>query len=216
MKLSNYAQRVRALTMPGLAVAAVLLSAGTAPAQEGQVEALQQGGYILLLRHAEAVPGARPDALAALPAQFADCDDPGRMLTAKGVADSHTMGNALNTLAIPVGAVMVSPACRAVETAWYAFDRATIAPDLLGLKGNGPPAAQNPQVMALNEMLAASPAPDTNSVLLTHSSNALEATGVTLEEGDAVVVRPDGIGSYELLGVIKPEDWVALAAGAGQ
>jgi hypothetical protein len=48
------------------------------------------------------------------------------------------------------------------------------------------------------------------TVLVTHGSVVVDATGQTLEEGEALVFRPLGSGRFRLLGRILPREWRTL------
>jgi len=90
------------------------------------------------------------------------------------VAEMRAVGEAYRALAAPVGRVMSSPACRCIETAWYAFGRAEVTPDLMGLWGATVTEAENAErAAALRRMLAARPAPGLNTVIAAHISNIL-------------------------------------------
>ena len=75
------------------------------------VQALQHGGYVIVMRHASSPqqPPAKENA---------DPDNPGdeRQLDARGMATAVAMGDAVRSLKIPIGEVLSSPAYRALET----------------------------------------------------------------------------------------------------
>src|ERR1051325_9127965 len=95
--------------------AATLLLAGTVHAQQLQgdtlVKALQQGGYVIVMRHASS-PREVPDKQTANP----DNVKPERQLDQEGRATATAMGKALRDLKIPIGTVFTSPTYRALET----------------------------------------------------------------------------------------------------
>jgi broad specificity phosphatase PhoE len=101
------------------AIAGVLLASGGASAQQLQgkslVNALQRGGYVILMRHANA-PRELPSA------QTADPENVHleRQLDENGRTTAVAFGKALRDLKIPVGQVLSSPTYRAFETARYA------------------------------------------------------------------------------------------------
>jgi hypothetical protein len=63
---------------------------------------------------------------------------------------------------------------------------------------------------ALRALLAQPPAPGTNSALVTHTLNIQSALFLDIEEGEAVVVSPDGAGSFAVIGRIPAERWDLL------
>lgn len=79
------------------------------------VNALRNGGYVIVMRHATS-PGTPPDAATADP----DNKKLERQLDEVGRTNSIAMGRALKGLRIPVGNVQSSPTFRALETAKYA------------------------------------------------------------------------------------------------
>ena len=79
------------------------------------VNALRQGGYVIVMRHASS-PREVPDKQTANP----DNVKPERQLDQEGRSTATAMGKALRDLKIPVGAVFTSPTYRALETIRYA------------------------------------------------------------------------------------------------
>ena len=75
------------------------------------VALLRQGGYVILMRHANS-PGALPDAASA------DPENTGheRQLDAAGLADATAFGAGLRRARVRIGAVFISPTFRARET----------------------------------------------------------------------------------------------------
>ena len=109
------------MRVPLIALAAILLTGltGAAQAQTLQghalVEALQKGGYVILMRHTSS-PREVPDKKSANP----DNVKPERQLDAEGRATATAMGKAVRDLKIPIGEVYTSPTYRALETVKYA------------------------------------------------------------------------------------------------
>ena len=98
------------------------------PKLEGQalVDALKQGGHVILLRHMATEP-VTPD-----PDLFdlSDCSTQ-RALSEKGRSQAVLMGKAFRKLGIPFGEILSSPYCRCQETGKLAFGRATRSDILL-------------------------------------------------------------------------------------
>src|SRR5207245_2476818 len=98
-----------------IALGAVLVVTDHAHAQSlsgsALVSALQQGGYVIVMRHASS-PGQAPSAQTAT----ADNVKRERQLDEAGRAGSVGMGRAIRELKIPVGEVLTSPTYRALET----------------------------------------------------------------------------------------------------
>ena len=190
---------------------AVLLLTGcsglSAPSPEGPltgdalVEALQDGGLVLYLRHA----ATDDDAADGLPTD--DCSRQ-RGLTDAGRQQAREIGAAIRSLDIPIGRVLASPYCRTVDTASLAFGKVERSEALLpiprGADGEERGKAQ------LRELLSDEP-DDGNTVLVGHVTNLRLAVDATPEEGGAVVLRPDGDGRFLLIGEIAPGAWQRLA-----
>ena len=207
--------RARRALLHTLAAGAALLLWQLAPAQTLQggplVAALRRGGYVILMRHASS-PQEPPT-----PAQ-SDRDNPRheRQLDATGRATAREMGAALHRLHIPVGAVLCSPTYRALETVRLAQLGKPQVREQLGDAGHSMQAdTTGARGKWLRAQVAASPAPGTNTLLVTHLPNITEAfpAGTAgLRDGGALILRPDGHGGAELVARIGIEEWPRLAA----
>src|SRR5829696_2080349 len=87
---------------------------------------LQQGGNVVFFRH------AMTDMLVMDQRPLTDLNDCSkqRNLSPSGIAISKEIGEAIRQLGMPIGDVLVNPFCRCMDTARYAFGRATARPDL--------------------------------------------------------------------------------------
>jgi phosphohistidine phosphatase SixA len=191
----------------------VLAGFASAPARalEGKdlIQALRAGGFVILVRHG-ATFGNQADTD---PFNFADVGKQ-RNLNDKGKALARTFGDAIRAAEIPVGAVHTSKFNRAYETAVLAgFKNIETTPDLTegGLVVS--PDENNRRAKALRNMLATVPEQSTNTILITHKPNIVDALGkdwFDVTEGEASIFRPEG-GQYQLLGRLQMEDWSAIA-----
>jgi hypothetical protein len=103
--------------------------------------------------------------------------------------------------------VRSSPFCRCADTARLAFGYVLLDNDLL--PAHGPNTQQH--LAAARRQLGTPPLPGRNSVLVTHADTIKALTGVELEEGEALVVRPAPKGgSFAPAGRIRAEQWSAL------
>jgi len=189
--------------------AATLLLAGTATAQqsisaqhlqgEALVKALQQGGYVIVMRHASS-PREVPDKQSANP----DNVKPERQLDPEGRATATAMGKALRDLKIPVGTVFTSPTYRALETIRYAqLGNPQPVPEL-GENGQSMQGGTAAQAAWLKKKVTEFPK-GTNTLLVTHSPNislAFPDASANLAEGEALVFSPSGVVAR-----IKIEEW---------
>jgi phosphohistidine phosphatase SixA len=167
--------------------------------------ALQAGGLVLVLRHA-ATDFSKPDED---PVDLTDCATQ-RNLSQQGRADARAIGRGVRRLDLRVSAVLTSAFCRTRETARLAFGRATVTPTLLITAAHD--ARWRAQIRAARRLLGAKPTPGTIKVLVTHGVVVSDATGLTLEEGETLVLRPLGSSRFRLLGRILPREWRALSA----
>jgi phosphohistidine phosphatase SixA len=173
------------------------------------VAALRGGGYVLVMRHANA-PAALPNRTTARPGNVAL----ERQLSDAGIRGATEMGRVLRSLGVSIGSVWVSPTFRARETAErLAFPNPAVAEDL----GEGAASMADPLpglVQALLARAATVPQPGTNTILVTHSPNiggAFPAERPAVAEGEVFVVRPDGRGGHALVARVLIDEWTALA-----
>jgi len=161
---------------------------------------LQQGGNVVFFRH------AMTDMLATDQRPLTDLNDCSkqRNLSPSGIAISKEIGEAIRQLGIPIGDVFVNPYCRCMDTARYAFGRATARPDLYvqRTEQGWVPDETNDQLIGL----VATPA-GMNTVLVGQIFNVQRTLGLTPTEGEAIVFRPDGKGGYRLVGHLTATQW---------
>jgi hypothetical protein len=198
-----------------LMLIATLAAAPTACAQEAAraFDNLKQGGFVLVLRHGK-TEESRDDRS---PLDLADCAQQA-MLTEQSRAEARVIGAAFAGARVPIGSVLASGYCRALEMGRLAFGRAEAADALLlrtyvPIAGAPAPPAWPQRVAALKAMLAMPPGAGTNTVLITHFPNIKAALDLDLDFGDAVIVKPDGQHA-RLVARIFASDWPMLA-GAG-
>src|SRR4051795_5795613 len=163
---------------------------------------LQQGGNVIFFRH------ATTDMLATDQRPLTDLNDCSkqRNLSPSGVAISKEIGEAIRQLGMPIGDVLVNPYCRCMDTARYAFGRATARPDLYVQRteqGWVPDVANE----ELKKLIATPPPAGVNTVLVGQIFNVQRTLGLTPTEGEAIVFRPDGKGGYQLVGQLTATQW---------
>jgi phosphohistidine phosphatase SixA len=170
------------------------------------VEALQRGGYIVYFRHGPTDPTERDSD----PTNLANCSTQ-RNLTDGGRAQARATGEAFRALNIPVGQVLSSEYCRAVEYARLAFDKAELTASLvLPDPLTEPEKARN--TAQLKGLLATAPQVGTNTIMVSHSPNIRLAADVDLPaEGGAAVFQVEGQDPPRLVARVLPEEWMTLA-----
>ena len=170
------------------------------------VEALRGGGQLVYFRHGPTDPNQRDSE----PNNLANCAAQ-RNLTDAGRAQARATGEALRALNVPVGPVLSSEYCRALEYARLMFNRAEPEPSLvLPDPLTDQQKAENTE--ALKRLLRAPPPAGANTAMVSHSPNIRLAAGVDLPtEGGAAVFRVQGQGEPTLVARVLPEEWAVLA-----
>ena len=163
---------------------------------------LRAGGLIIFFRHAKTDRDQVDQELG----DFTDCSKQ-RNLSQEGRYQARDIGKAIRSMNIPIGKVLSSPFCRCKETAQLAFGEFETSRDLRF--GMGVDFVETAALaMTLREMLAIPPVPGTNTILVSHTANLKEATGIWPNpEGAAYIFKPfPGVG-FKYLGNIPPDGW---------
>lgn len=179
-------------------IAATLFSAAPSHAASGPVPDLENGGYVIYFRHG-ATTWSGVDQL----------DWPRhrqRLLSDEGIRQSEQVGEAFAKRGIPLGEILASPFARCADMARIAFDRVEERMELLGLLSDVNGRAE--RVAYLQDKVLTPPAPGKNRVIISHRSNITAVADVSLAEGEAVVLRPDGQGNFEVITTLMPDEWL--------
>ena len=175
-------------------------------------QALRAGGLVIVVRHgATFADQADTD-----PLNFENMSAQ-RNLNDKGKTLAKAFGDALRQAGIPVGEVYTSKYNRAYETAVIAgFKNIEKTADLTegGLVVS--PNENNRRIEAFHRMLGTAPKPGTNTILITHKPNIVDALGkdwFDVKEGEASLFRPEN-GSYKLIARVQMNEWPRIAAAA--
>jgi phosphohistidine phosphatase SixA len=165
------------------------------------VERLRRGGYVVALRHA-----ATDRTATDMTGNLRDCSRQ-RNLNAEGRRQARVIGRAFRRLEIPVGRVLASPFCRTRDTARLAFGHARPSRALLSADFFGDGDARR-QRAGLRRLLALPPARGSNTVLVSHEAAIDAATGVTVAEGEAVIVAPGrGRRRFRIVTTVAADAW---------
>jgi len=176
------------------------------------VKALRTGGFVIVVRHGATFP----DQADTDPLNF-DNIAAQRNLNDKGKALAKAFGNAIRQAGVSVGRVYTSKYNRAYETAVIAgFKDIEKTADITegGLVVS--PNENNRRVDAFHKLLGTAPTPGTNTIIITHKPNIVDALGkdwFDVREGEASLFRPEN-GSYKLIARVQMEDWPHMAAAA--
>jgi phosphohistidine phosphatase SixA len=174
------------------------------------VEALRQGGRVVYFRHGATDPNQTDSD----PNNLANCATQ-RNLTEAGRQQGRTIGEALQKLNIPVGQVLSSQYCRALEYSRLLFGKEPQVEPSLVLPDPLTDAQRAQNTDALKQVLARAPQPGTNTFLVSHSPNIRLAANVDLPvEGGAAVFRLDQ-GGPTLVARVLPDEWPVWAQVLG-
>ncbi|APH72938.1 histidine phosphatase family protein [Aquibium oceanicum] len=171
---------------------AMTLASFASLAQEDAIATLEDGGKVLLIRHARAPGTGDPDNFV-----IDDCSTQ-RNLSEEGRRQAAALGDRLRTNGIEVTEVLSSRWCRALDTARLAFGDDAVTPfepldSFFGDRGR-----RDGQTEAARQRIAAFDGPGT-LVMVTHQVNVTALTEIFPREGEAVVLEPTSEG-FEVIG----------------
>ena len=174
--------------------------------QREMVESLQSGGFVLYFRHG-ATDATQADSD---PTNLANCATQ-RNLTDAGRAQARSIGEAFRTLGIPVGRVLSSQYCRAVEYSQLAFGTWQAEPSLNLTDPLGED-QKTDSVRQMKHLLATPPETGRNTILVSHAPNIRLVANIDLPvEGEAAIFRVDVLGVSTFVMRVMPTDWTLLA-----
>jgi phosphohistidine phosphatase SixA len=174
---------------------------------EALVNALRQGGYVLVMRHTSSPREAPTTA----PAN-ADNVKLERQLDETGRTTATAMANALRRLEIPIGSILTSPTYRALETVRFAQLPNPRIQAELGDGGQSMGGVTGAQSAWLKQHVLVLPR-GTNTLLVTHLPNmaaAFPQETSSLSDGETLVFHADGAGGRTLVARIKVEQWPTM------
>lgn len=199
------------IALRSLAMLLVVLAAGPAWGQrlasvDEVLQILRAGGHIIVFRHG----ATHPDQADTDPLNL-DNVTKQRQLNDKGRAQAQAVGAALKAAGVPIGASYSSRFQRAVETARLIGGKEPQA--TLDVTEGGQVVSPNEnarRAQALRALAAAPPQPGTNTLIVSHKPNILDAFGkdwFEIKEGEASIFKPDGSGKYSLVGRVQITEW---------
>lgn len=188
-------------------------SSQTAPPQSEWINALRDGGYVIVFRHG-ATYQDQADTDPLNPSNVAKQ----RQLNDDGRALAKSIGESMRKLKIPVGQIHTSLFQRAIETgALMDFGDVRASADYTEGGLVVTPIENNRRGAALRKIAGTMPSAGTNIIVVTHKPNILDAFGkdwFDVHEGEASVFKPDGNGAYKAIVRIQAGDWSKLAQTA--
>ena len=184
-----------------------------AAAQADAINALRQGGHVIVFRHG----ATHADQADTDPLNLANIAKQ-RQLNDAGRALAKSIGESMRKLRIPVGLVRTSMFQRAVDTGTLlGFGDAKTTADLTEGGLVVTPIENNRRADAFRKLVAETPADGTNTVIVSHKPNIMDAFGkdwFDVREGEASIFQPDGKGGYKPIARILAGDWSKLAEAA--
>lgn len=166
----------------------------SAQSDEATWQALQEGGLVILMRHALAPGIGDPPAF-----KLEECDTQ-RNLSAEGRAQAARVGQAFREREVPIDAVYSSRWCRALETAeQLALGDVEPTPWLDSFFRD--PDEREARIQAMRDYILTWQGPG-NLMLVTHQVNMTALIGGVVRSGDMAVVRPEG-KALEVVGALS-------------
>src|SRR5262249_2820684 len=160
----------------GLATAA--LAVHEEVTEDELIAKLQNGGYVVYMRHAQRYSGPRDDLDAdSPPAAFADCTNQ-RNLTPYGIGEAAPNGEKNRRAGIRVGQVLVHPECRTRDTAMFTFGHAKLDRGMF-------------DVDFIRRQLATAPKPGTDDFLVGGEYPLRQIIGFQIDTGEMAIFQPD-------------------------
>ena len=182
---------------PCAAIFLVTFFGPDAAADQDLWAALDDGGKVVLMRHAPVEAGA-----GAGDPRVRDPSCRGeRNLSVRGRRQAREIGNRFAEHQISVSEVLHSPFCRTAETAKLAFGRAAPA-DYLSLLEILEPGEAERQTVELSRVIG-SYTGTANLILVTHEPNINAVSFELVKHLDMVILEPKGSKNFEELGVIR-------------
>jgi phosphohistidine phosphatase SixA len=172
------------------------------------LQMLRGGGYVIVFRHG----ATHPDQADTDPLNL-DNVAKQRQLNDKGRADAKAVGEVFKAAGVPIGKSYSSRFYRAVETA--RLIGGTEPQATLDISEGGQVVSPNEnsrRAQAFRTMAGTLPDAGTNTLVVTHKPNILDAFGkdwFEIKEGEASVFKPEGGGKYVAVGRVQIGQWAA-------
>jgi broad specificity phosphatase PhoE len=201
------------LAVRALLAVVVGLVVGAAWAQSPTIgdllTSLRAGGHVIVLRHG----ATHPDQADTDPFNL-DNVARQRQLNDAGRGDAKAVGEVFRTAGVPIGRSYSSRFYRAVETARLISGKDPVATSDVTEGGQVvSPNENSRRARALRAMVATAPDPGTNTLIVTHKPNILDAFGrdwFEVKEGEASIFKPDGKGEFVVVARVQIGQWAAV------
>ena len=178
------------------------------------IEELKKGGKIIYMRHATTKTDWADQASTEL--SLDDCSTQ-RKLSAVGRREAAQIGNSLRNHGVPIGSVISSEYCRAIDTAQLSFGEHKTNKALNFLPCEVCAESDNATYRKrLLPLLSQSVDQGNNLVLVGHDDPFEAVTGIYPEPmGVLFIIKPKGSKDFNILGSIHPQDLIKLQSNEG-
>jgi phosphohistidine phosphatase SixA len=176
------------------------------------LDALRNGGYVLILRHG----ASNPDQADTEPLNLANCK-PQRTLTDAGRLAATNVGTIFASENVPIGQIYTSRYCRAIETAEriaeHTKTKSIVKTDDFSEGGQVvTPNENSRRAKAMRLAVAHAPAAGTNTLIVSHKPNVSDAFGqdyFAFGEAEMVIFKPSANlpDGYQMIARVKLKDW---------
>jgi len=196
---------VRALGLIAVALAVGSAWAQAPPSADDVLKLLHGGGYVVVFRHG----ATHADQADTTPLNLDDVAKQ-RQLNDEGRADAKAVGDAFRRAGVPIGKSYSSRFHRAIETARLIGGKEPQA--ILDISEGGlvvSPNENNRRAEALRALVAIAPDSGTNTLIVTHKPNILDAFGkdwFEVKEGEASIFKPEG-GRFAQVARVQIGQW---------
>ena len=159
------------------------------PTEEALWNELRKGGYVFLIRHADAPGTFDPPGF-----QLGVCSTQ-RNLSEEGRAQSKRLGELFRSKNVPIAQVFSSEWCRCIDTATLAFGAANVKTwSAISSPRGGDEKQRLANLAAVRQRIRSAPPVATgnangNMVFVTHMFNIQDITGNGVAQGEIVVVK---------------------------
>jgi broad specificity phosphatase PhoE len=170
---------------------------------------LQQGGYVIVFRHG-ATNRDQADTDPLNPENIAQQ----RHLSEKGKEQAKQVGEVFKQLGITFDSVYTSKFHRAIETGKLIGNTEPIP--TIDITEGGlvvSPIENDRRAEMLRKMVTKMPATKTNTLIVTHKPNIIDAFGkdwFEVKEGESSIFKPDGSSERIAIGRFQADDWIAV------
>lgn len=176
-------------------------------ATRATIEQVREGGFVIYMRHGS-TDSSKPDRFPQV--DLNDCSTQ-RPLTDEGRQVASDVGKAIRRARWPIAEILVSPLCRARESAELAFGSGFVVHPQLMYSGNMTDPEKQPVVATTRLLLAKPVPPASNRLIVAHAPNLMDVMGYFPKpEGTVVLFRPHGEAGFEYIASIAPKQWAEL------